>query len=474
MSDQQGLDEDDLVRKTDLLIQQLAAARATCGVPDSLGTTTAAGSAAAKPTAAESSAIAIEHAGGGYSIPSEVTFGGGGDGEEEISHAAASQGSKGGGATLSTASTSWNIGDEGDDDDDDESSPSQRASDSGSDVNNYQDAVPEVQPASCLVDEPHIITSSSMREKTPPPLPPATAIAAAEHTGTSLKKKIMSKYGEANKSPVASKNKKKGSSSSRASKKENRSSDKSSRSVGRAGGSGTSYAQQQQQQQQEYGADYSASAASPIPPVATRPAAQVPSTTPSQSFPSSYQMTTDESLQEAMRQAEIAEDAARRMREAVATHHGQTMDRGGGGVGIQGFGPDHPQGFGGSSTGDASSGPRVGASFLETGATACIRELFRCLADPLEALAGDNSAPPGTSVTGFGSMNDPHPRFARARGTYEYVSVPNIRHVFGGGDAPTGSSSRGEGGYNDRDRQNDESSERKGLLNSGTGYDSNW
>ena len=452
---------------------------------------------------------------GSCSIPSEVTFGigAGGGGEEEVSQAAASHGStKGGGATLSTVSTSFHAAEDEDDssssdDGNDDDNDDDHQSDSS--VNNYQDAMPGVDDSGAA-DVIHELLGVVSADVTTTPLSPPAAFAIARSAGavseegsespTQLKKKIMSKYGEgktvsasvtAGKKKQKKKKKEKSIGSSigggggrKSSKRDKRASTSAINSTARtttADADGISIAAytQRKQRQEEYGADYSASAP-PMAPQIQAQAAAPKTTAPAQPTDqsSSYQTTTNQSLQEAMRQAEIAEDAARRMREAVATHSGQTMDRdgstgyGGGGGDMEGFGSSYPQGFGGSGSGSGSgggpsSGPRVGASFLETGATACIRELLRCLADPLEALANDNSAPPGSSVTGFGSMDDPHPRFARARGSYEYVPVPNIRHV---GD-------NDRGGSSDRDRQsNDEqsSSERKGLLGKGTGYESNW
>jgi hypothetical protein len=215
-----------------------------------------------------------------------------------------------------------------------------------------------------------------------------------------------------------------------------------------------------------YGADYTPSMSSPSPVPARASPSAIRTTTP-QSYAGTYQGTPNESLQEAMRQAEIAEDAARRMREAVSVH--QTIDRDGSGGGMPGFGNSGPGRYGPT----PSPGPaRVAPSMLETGATACIRELLSCLADPLAALSGDNAAPAGS--TPFGGEDNPYPRWARASGNYEYVPVPNIRHVFGGGDVPADAAEGHDNGAGVAQHEGGEaSSERKGLL-SGTGYDSNW
>ena len=497
----QDLDEDDLVRKTDLLIQQLAAARATCGVPDTFAAssseaatpagakaaTSAAGADARSPPAASSGLDVFDpDAASSYSIPSEVTFGindgGSGVGEEAASH-----GSTKGGATLSTASTSFHAaefegGDSSSSDDDDDYSDDNPL-DNSSDFNHYQDSMPDVgaNPTCTAVDAINELAGVISTEVTPSSPPDASQVSS--ESPTQLKKKIMSKYGEGTKMFVTkekqkkTKKEKKGSGSRKPSKKGKRAtSGKTNKSSSRNAGSSAAdisvaaYAHRKQREQ-EYGADYSASTSQMAPQTQRRSPATQPATTAvhvaaQPTTKCSYQTTTDQSLQEAMRHAEIAEDAARRMREAVATHSGQTMDRDGQNAGMQGLGSEYPQGFGNTGSG----GPRVGKSFLETGATACIREMLRCLADPLQALANDNSAPPGSSVSGFGSMDDPHPhpRFARARGSYVYVPVPNVRHV-GGIDAGKNADSDMRQNSNEQS-----SSERKGLLERGTGYDSSW
>ena len=207
----------------------------------------------------------------------------------------------------------------------------------------------------------------------------------------------------------------------------------------------------------EYGAEYGASVAggggggsAPAKALTSTPSR------PELEFASSYQQR-DASLEEAVRQSAIAEDAARRMREAVAAQ----IER------------DSGDGIGGplNFVGGGDAGPRVGGSYLETGTTACIRQMMRCLASPLDALAGDNSSPAmGTNYTysgGYGigaGLDDPQPRMAKSKGVFEYISVPNVSGKSG--------ARRGEGvsGVNGDDDPQDE---QKSLLQ-GTGYNSNW
>lgn len=468
MNDEPEMDGDDLVRQTDLLIQQLAAARASSGVP----------------TSPAKGGHRQQHE--GYSIPNEVTIGlpAGGDEDEDESAGKNDHG------TLSTADVTGDAYQ--DDDGGDESSTS-----SGGE---FQDAVQGsassdgggiIQP--CPQDLDYLAQVNTHAETQTP----------AKPTPTALRAKIMEKYGREGSSSnviggsqqhipssiTSSSSQSKKKNKNKADKKKRKESSSSNRKK-KTGGSGKTATTAD-----GYGADYtpSMSTSTPAAPARTTSTRAAPTAIPTtpQIYAGGYQGTPNESLQEAMRQAEIAEDAARRMREAVSVHQ---MDRDGGGNisdgGMPGFGSSGPGRYGPS----PSPGPaRVGASYLETGATACIRELLSCLADPLAALAGDNSAPVGSSVTGFGGMEDPHPRWARASGNYEYVPVPNIRHQFGGGDAPAAAAGRGGaggrmgGGYGDEKtagtgkheserQQNDRSeatSERKGLL-SGTGYDSNW
>ena len=434
-NEEQEIDDGaDLVRKTDLLIQQLAAARASSGVPT--------------PTKTGTSTNTIHHH-EGYSVPSEVTFGlpAAGANADEDESAGKND------ATLSTAEVT------GDADQDDD------ADDSSSD-GEYQDA--------------------ATKKKTKPQT-------STSPTPTPLRAKIMKKYGrEGSSSNVSSVTSGGGqppripsSITSQQSKKKKNKDSKKKRKDGSTRKNRTSGSRKSTSPRSDdhegtttasasyshgYGADYSPSMSSPSPvPARTSTRASpsaVPATTP-QSYAGTYQGTPKESLQEAMRQAEIAEDAARRMREAVSVH--QTMDRDGGGNGMPGFGSSGPGRYGPTPT----PGPaRVAPSMLETGATACIRELLGCLADPLAALSGDNAAPAGS--TPFGGEDNPYPRWARASGSYEYVPVPNIRHVFGGGDAPADAAEGRDNGAGVAQNEGGEaSSERKGLL-SGTGYDSNW
>ena len=477
MTDEPEMNGDDLVRQTDLLIQQLAAARASSGVPASPSTS-------------------VQHH-DGYSIPNEVTIGlppGGDEGEDEDESAGKTDH-----GTLSTADVTGDAYQ-----DDDGGDGSSTSSDGG-----YQDAVQEstssdddgggiIQPGPQDLDYLAQVNTHRETQTSAKPVP------------TALRAKIMEKYGrEGSSSNVIGGSQHQipssitKSSSSQSKKKKKTKADKKKRKEGsassgrkkRESGSGKSATVAH-----GYGADYtpSMSTSAPAPVLArtpsTRPAPTAIPTTP-QIYAGGYQGTPNESLQEAMKQAEIAEDAARRMREAVSIHQ---MDRDGVG-GMAGFGSSGPGRYG-PSPNPVPSSARVGASFLETGATACIRELLSCLADPLAALAGDNAAPAGSSVTGFGGMEDPHPRWARASGRYEYVEVPNIGHTFGGGGAPSAAAAAGGGsatnisgrgldeGHADEkpagtgkheserqqnDRSDDATSERKGLL-SGTGYDSNW
>ena len=476
-----NMNGDDLVRQTDLLIQQLAAARASSGVP-------------------ASPSNSVQHH-DGYSIPNEVTIGlppGGDEGEEEDESAGKTDH-----GTLSTADVTGDAYQ--DDDGGDESS----ASSDGE----YQDAVQGsassddggggggiIQPGPQDLD--YLAQVNTHGERQP----------SAKPTPTALRAKIMKKYGrEGSSSNIIGGSQQqiptsitKASSPSQTKKKKKTKADKKKRKEGSASSGRkkkTSGSGKSATVAHGYGADYtpsmSTSAPAPVPArtPSTRAAPTAIPTTP-QIYAGGYQGTPNESLQEAMKQAEIAEDAARRMREAVSIHQ---MDRDGAG-GMAGFGSSGPGRYG-PSPNPVPSSARVGASFLETGATACIRELLSCLADPLAALAGDNAAPAGSSVTGFGGMEDPHPRWARASGHYEYVEVPNTGHTLGGVGAPaaaataagrgsaTNSSGGGlDGGHPDEkpagtgrheserqqnDRSDDATSERKGLL-SGTGYDSNW
>ena len=471
MTDEPEMNGDDLVRQTDLLIQQLAAARASSGVPASPSTS-------------------VQHH-DGYSIPNEVTIGlppGGDAGEDEDESAGKTDH-----GTLSTADVT---GDAYQDDDGGDGS-------STSSNGEYQDAV---QGSTSSDDGGGIIQSG------PQDLDYLAQVnthgetqTSAKPTPTALRAKIMEKYGrEGSSSNIIGGSQQQipssiTSSSSQSKKKKKNKTDKKKRKEGSSSGrkKKTSGGGKSATVTHGYGADYtpSMSTSTPAPAPARTPSTRAAPTaipTTPQVYAGGYQGTPNESLQEAMRQAEIAEDAARRMREAVSVHQ---MDRDGA-SGMPGFGSSGPGRYGPSPNPGSA---RVGASFLETGATACIRELLSCLADPLAALAGDNAAPAGSSVTGFGGMEDPHPRWARASGNYEYVPVPNIGHTFGGGGAPaaavaTGggsatnsSAGRMGGGHGDEKtagtgkheserQQNDRSdatSERKGLL-SGTGYDSNW
>ena len=477
MNDEPEMDGDDLVRQTDLLIQQLAAARASSGVP--------------------ASPAKQQHEG---SIPNVVTFGLPDGGDEDGPDDGSGKNDHG---TLSTADVTGDAYQDDDDDVDGGDGDDSSASSEGE----YQDAVQG---------------SASSDGGIQPRPQDLDYLAQTSAKPTALRAKIMEKYGREGSS---SSNIIGGSqqhqqipssitsSSSQSKKKKKNKADKKKRKEGgsssrkkKTSGSRKSTSPRDDAHDSittasanyGYGADYapSMSTSTPAAAPARTPSTRAPPTaipTTPQIYAGGYQGTPNESLQEAMRQAEIAEDAARRMREAVSVHQ---MDRDGGssfgGGGMPGFGSSGPGRYGPSPNPGSA---RVGASYLETGATACIRELLSCLADPLAALAGDNSAPAGSSVTGFGGMEDPHPRWARASGNYEYVPVPNIRHQFGGGDAPAAAASQdsagggfGSGGHaaddnaagtgkhesetpkNDR---SDAASERKGLL-SGTGYDSNW
>jgi len=452
------MDGDDLVRQTDFLIQQLAAARASSGVPTPPARSGGGGGGAN---------VERRHQHEGYSVPSEVTFGLPADGGE-----AAEDGSAGkNDGTLSTADVTG------------------RTTDDSSSDGDYQDAVQGSSDGDLQPGPQDLDCLAQAKTHAQPPAAP-----------TPLRAKIMEKYGrEGSTSDVfsgssqqqipssvtSSKDKKKKNKGDKNKRKDGSSSRKKKTSGSRKSASpgsdaheidgsiaaSAAYSQPQRQQQQHgYGADYTPSMPTSPPPVPARTstrALQSAMPAASQIYAGGYQGTPNESLQEAMKQAEIAEDAARRMREAVSVH--QTMDRDGSAGGMSGFGSSDPGRYGPSPNPEPA---RVGTSYLERGATACIRELLSCLADPLAALAGDNAAPAGSSVTGFGGMEDPHPRWARVSGNYEYVPVPNIGHAFGGGDAPaaTGEGSATNSSENERSK---EYSERKGLL-SGTGYDSNW
>lgn len=458
-NEEREIDGGDLVRKTDLLIQQLAEARASSGVPAATPT---------KSTGAGTSTNTVHHE--GYSVPSEVTFGlpaAGADADEDESAGKND-------ATLSTAEVT------GDADQDDD------AGDSSSD-GEYQDADDGIQPSAQDLD---YLTQATTQTQTKPQT-------STPPTPTLLRAKIMKKYGrEGSSSNVSSvtsgggqppripssitsqRSKKKKNKDSKKKRKDGTSSTRkkktdsngSRKSTSPRGDDHESITTASASYSHGYGDDYTPSMSSPSPvpartSIRASPSA-IPATTP-QSYAGTYQGTPTESLQEAMRQAEIAEDAARRMREAVSVH--QTMDRDGSGSGMPGFGSSGPGPYGPT----PNPGPaRVAPSMLETGATACIRELLSCLADPLAALSGDNAAPAGS--TPFGGEDDPHSRWARASGNYEYVPVPNIRHVFGGGDAPADAAEPHDNGAGMAQNEGGEaSSERKGLL-SGTGYDSSW
>ena len=416
-NEEQEIDDGtDLVRKTDLLIQQLAAARASSGVPTP-GTST----------------NTVHHE--GYSVPSEVTFGlpaAGADADEDESAGKND-------ATLSTAEVTGDGDADQDDDADDTSSDGE-----------YQ-----ATPLRAKIMKKYGREGSSSNV--------SSVTSAGGGQPPRIPSSITSQQSKKKKNKDSKKKRKDGST-----RKNRTSGSRKSTSPRSDDHEGTTTASASYSH--GYGADYSPSMSSPSPvPARTSTRASpsaVPATTP-QSYAGTYQGTPKESLQEAMRQAEIAEDAARRMREAVSVH--QTMDRDGGGNGMPGFGSSGPGRYGPTPT----PGPaRVAPSMLETGATACIRELLGCLADPLAALSGDNAAPAGS--TPFGGEDNPYPRWARASGSYEYVPVPNIRHVFGGGDAPADAAEGRDNGAGVAQNEGGEaSSERKGLL-SGTGYDSNW
>lgn len=413
-------DGSDIIDKTDLLIQQLAKARAEFGVPQTGG------------KAAPSSS-------GAAPLPREVNFptkavGGTRDGDESSAGAM----SRGGGATVVTAaSTAHSIGA------------------SSSAETGVRARLEEALRGTSVVENSLDDDSEEDWDDDGPGAGGYGPPKLMEPSDAIMQ--MIAPFCDSGENPPPNE-KKKGKKKKKKKKESSKSKTGSRTSKSKSKATAKSYAMTPSQRYgAEYGAEYGASVtggggggSAPAKALTSTPSR------PELEFASSYQQR-DASLEEAVRQSAIAEDAARRMREAVAAQ----IER------------DSGDGIGGplNFVGGGDAGPRVGGSYLETGTTACIRQMMRCLASPLDALAGDNSSPAmGTNYTysgGYGigaGLDDPQPRMAKSKGVFEYISVPNVSGKSG--------ARRGEGvsGVNGDDDPQDE---QKSLLQ-GTGYNSNW